>query len=129
MDNFYKGCPAKMADGRFLTDYRSTSSREQYNKMINGFSLASDDQFRMFMQDNGERIMDSEWNFYINKIACKPSCCVHRNPTRTTSGANFEELKMYDDIMLGKLKPLDKSYPTCRKMPDYRLTDTRGAEY
>jgi hypothetical protein len=118
-----------MADGRFLTDYRSANTREQYNKTINGYGLAGDNQFRMFLQQNGEQIMDSEWNFYIDQIACKPTCCVHTNPTRTTSGDNFEELKTYDAIRQNKLKPSDKAYPSCAKMADYRLTHTQNSAY
>jgi len=129
MDNFYKGCPAKMADGRFLTDYRSANAREQYNKTINGYGLAGDNQFRMFMQQNGEQIMDSEWDFYINQVACKPKCCVHTNPTRTTSGANFNELEVYDAVRQGKLKPTDKAYPICTKLADYRLTHSQKSAY
>lgn len=53
MDNIFKSCPPKMEDGRFLTDYRTDSARNQYIKSING--LVRDDDYRIFLQQNTEK--------------------------------------------------------------------------
>jgi len=121
MDNCYKECPAKMADARFLTDYRLASTREQYNKMINGYGFLGENEYRMFLQQNAVNIMDREWD-YMYGPSCKPTCCVHTNNTRTTSGDNFKELETYDAVQQNKLKPSEKGYPACARMDPYRLT-------
>ena len=127
MDNFYKGCPAKMADGRFLTDYRTANAREQYIKTINGFHR--DDDYRMFLQQSANQIMDKEWDFFRAEASCNTTCCVHKYPTRTTPGANFEELAIYNAVQSGKLKSTDKMYPSCTNLADYRMTDTPKSKY
>ena len=48
-------CPAKMDDGRYLQDFRSATRRDQYNKYING--IVRDDDYRLYLQQNGELIM------------------------------------------------------------------------
>lgn len=121
MDNFYKGCPAKMEDGRHLTDYRSANAREQYIKTMNGFYR--DDDYRIHLQENANKFMDTEWNFMSTQQACKPTCCVHRNPmTRTTTGANFNELALYNAVRSGKIGPSNSQYPSCDNLMDYRLS-------
>jgi hypothetical protein len=127
MDNFYKGCPAKMADGRFLTDYRTANAREQYIKTINGFYR--DDDYRMFLQGSADQIMDQEWKFFRTQISCNPTCCVHKYHTRTTPSANYEELAIYNAVQSGKLKSTDKIYPSCAELADYRMTNTSNSKY
>lgn len=127
MDNFYNGCPAKMEDGRFLTDYRTSNAREQYIKTINGF--VRDDEYRMFLQQNGEQILDREWDHLKTTNSCPTTCCVHKYPTRTTHGTSYEELKMYNAIKSGKIKKTDANYPHCPKLPDYRISHTNKTQY
>ena len=127
MDNFYKGCPAKMEDGRFLTDYRTSTTREQYIKTINGF--VRDDEYRMFLQQNGEQILDKEWQHLKEANSCPTTCCVHKYPTRMTHGTSYEELKMYNAVKSGQIKKTDSNYPHCTKMPDYRISHTNKTEY
>lgn len=127
MDNFYQSCPAKMCDGRFLTDYRSSNTREQYIKYVNG--IVRTDDYRSFLTDNTEKILDTEWTQMSNKNACKATTCVFELPTRAPLGASEKELKMYNNIQNGKITPKDANYPSCKPYPDYRLTATEGAEY
>lgn len=127
MDNFYKGCPAKMEDGRFLTDYRTSNTREQYIKSINGF--VRDDEYRMFLQQNGEQILDKEWTHLKDKNLCATKCCVHTSPTRSTHGTSYEELKKYNAVKTGRITESDSSYPVCEAMPDYRITHTNKTIY
>lgn len=126
MDNYYKECPAKMEDGRFFTDYRTSNTREQYVKTING--IVRDDEYRMFLQQNGEKIMDGEWD-YMRRNTCRPQRCVHTLPTRMTQGSAYRELMLYNDVETGRIKKTDPVYPKCANMSDYRVSHTNGVKY
>lgn len=118
MDNYWKGCPPRMDDGRFLQDFRSPSRREQYIKHING--IVRDDDQRMFYQQNAKQIMDREWDLLRNTQSCFTNCCIHNYPTRTSPGSNYEELQMYNAVRKNKLQKTNAKYPHCVKMEDYR---------
>jgi hypothetical protein len=118
-NNFFKGCPALMSDARFLTDYRTPTTREQYNKYING--IVRDDDYRMFLQQNGTKIMDDEWAKDKKNNSCFPNECIHMFPTRSTPGMMYDEMNLYNATRRGKLaKPL----PVCSTQPDYRASQT-----
>jgi hypothetical protein len=115
-DNYFKGCPAKMGDARFLTDYRSSTTRDQYNKHIN--HIVRDDDYRMFLQKNGANIMDKEWTYLRKNESCWPNECIHIFPTRSTPGMLFEEMNLYDNVR-------EKGCgPKCKPQPDYRVSQT-----
>ena len=127
MDNFYKNCPPRMDDARFLTDYRIANTREQNIKMINGF--VNDDEYRLFLQQNGEFIMDKEWTVIKGKNSCKTNCCIHTDPTRTNNGMLFKELKRYNTVRTGAITPNDPNYPVCPNYNDYRMSSTANSQY
>lgn len=127
MDNFYKDCPARMDDSRFLTDYRTANTREQNIKMINGF--VNDDEYRMFMQTNGETIMDRQWNSIKISNVCKTNCCIHSDPTRSNNGMIYNELKRYNAVRTGALDKTNSNYPICPTYDDYRMSNTEGSKY
>jgi hypothetical protein len=115
-DNYFKGCPAKMQDGRILADYRTATRREQYIKTINGFD--NDNDYRWFLQNNADAIMDNEWTFYRKNFSCYPQYCFHNTGTRTTSQSNIAEMTTYNNIKTGK--PV-KVQPICESYDDSRL--------
>lgn len=127
MDNYWKGCPPRMDDGRFLQDFRTADRREQYIKHING--IIRDDDQRMFYQQNAEQIMDREWEILRQTQSCFTNACIHNYPTRTSPGSNYEELQMYNAVRKNKIMKEDKNYPHCKRMSDYRLTHTQNANY
>lgn len=127
MDNYWKGCPPRMNDGRFLQDFRMPDRREQYIKHING--IVRDDDQRMFYQQNGEMIMDREWDILRKTQSCFTNACIHNYPTRTSPGSNYEELKVYNAVRKNELKKNNKLYPHCKKMPDYRASHTNTTQY
>lgn len=127
MDNIYKECPAKMEDARFLTDYRSSNTREQYIRSIN--ALTGTNEYRSFLQDNAEQIMDREWGQITDKNSCKATTCVATAPSRPVLGTNNAEMQLYNMIQSGKIKQSDAGYPTCKTYEDYRMTDTKGTKY
>lgn len=127
MDNFYPECPAKMDDARFLTDYRTSNTREQYIKSINGF--VNTDQYRTFLQENAEQIMDREWDQLTLHNSCKSTTCIYMAPLRAPLGSSNAEMQLYNLVQSGKIKQGDKNYPNCPKYNDYRMTDTKGSNY
>jgi|SRR5271154_4227825 hypothetical protein len=68
---YYKdGCPALMSDGRFITYYNSSNELTEAMRKLNGFRSAN--QFRTFMQVNGDLFMASEREFQVKKNTCAP---------------------------------------------------------
>lgn len=120
MDNFYHGCPPKMSDQRHLSDFRSSTRRNEYIKFIN--DIYRDDQYRLFLQSNGSEIMNKEWQFNKQFNSCWDNDCVHKYPTRTTNEQAAQELMLYNSIHNAStnvpLAPLRK----CGKFVDYRMT-------
>ena len=68
-DNKFFGCPPRMADGRHFTDYRPSCYINNLIKAENG--IQNSFQYRQFLSQNGEQLMD------INRShACEKNCCV-----------------------------------------------------
>ena len=127
MDNFYNECPAKMEDARFLTDYRSSNTREQFIKSING--IARTDDYRAFLNENAEKIIDAEWDHLSLANSCKATTCVHTSPLRPSLGTTNKELQLYNDVQTGRMTKENPNYPMCKPHADYRMTDTKSAKY
>lgn len=70
MDNrYYKyGCPPLMSDGRFLTSYVDSDVVNQYIRHVNKIKTSND--FRMFLQKNGDTIINRERAHLIKKNTC-----------------------------------------------------------
>jgi len=60
MDNrYYKyGCPALMQDKRFITNYLQRRTYDQIIKNINNIDSAQN--YRLFLQQNGDKILNNE---------------------------------------------------------------------
>ncbi len=60
MDNrYYKNsCPALMQDGRFITNFIPKRSFEQFIRNVNNINTSA--EYRQFLQNNGETIMNKE---------------------------------------------------------------------
>jgi hypothetical protein len=119
MDNFYSKCPARMDDARFLTNYKSSSSNNEYIKYMNG--IIRDDDYRLFLQLNADKIMDSEWMYLRRNNSCWNNACVHTYNTRLDPRFFVQERK--DADLLFKSKEIPKTM-NCPKYVDYRLTTT-----
>lgn len=70
MDNRYwsNGCPALMQDGRFITNYVRTNIIDQVLREMNSIKSSSD--YRLFLQKNGDTIMNNERNNLIKNNSC-----------------------------------------------------------
>ena len=71
MDNRYVkyGCPALMQDGRFITNYLPNRTIEQYIRAINNVDSAQD--YRLFLQQNGDVIMNREREYMLKQNTCQ----------------------------------------------------------
>ena len=64
------GCPALMSDGRFITYYNSSNELTETMRKMNGFR--SENQFRTFMQTNGDLFMNAERDYLMKNNTCSP---------------------------------------------------------
>jgi hypothetical protein len=119
MDNFYKSCPPMMSDGRFLTDYRTAVRREEYNKYTN--NIVRNDDYRLFLQNNANTIMNNEWENSKKKNFCWVNECVHNYPTRVYPPWFVEERLRYNTVF----SPNKTTYYKCQPKQDYRLTESK----
>jgi hypothetical protein len=67
-DNKYFQCPPRMADGRHFTDYRPNCHVNDMIKIDN--EISNSFQYRMFLQQNGDGLMDRN-----RQLACEKNCC------------------------------------------------------
>lgn len=119
-DNFFKGCPAMMSDGRLFTDYRTSVRANEYVKYIN--NIERDDDYRFFLQSNAEQIMDNQWDYARKNKSSWINECVHNYPTRMHPPWFVEEKKAANDL----LNPNRTTKYVCSKFDDYRATDTKS---
>lgn len=123
MDNFFKQCPPMMSDGRLFTDYRTPVRRNEYVKYIN--DIVRDDEYRMFLQDNAETILDNEWKFTRSTKSCWVNECVHNYPTRSYPAWFNEEKQVYNTLF----NPKRRVRYVCPPQNDYRMATTKGTKY
>lgn len=66
---YYKdNCPALMSDGRFITYHNSTNDLTDAIRRLN--NIDSSNKLREFLQNNAEKIMNSERNFINGQNRC-----------------------------------------------------------
>lgn len=121
MDNFFKTCPPLMSDGRHFTDYRTPTRRNEAIRYYN--EILRDDDYRYFLQTNGEQIMDNEWKYFSNKMCCRENPCVFNYPTRTIPQWMVRE-RIANDRILDPTRPRISYNATCENFCDYRMVTT-----
>lgn len=120
MDNFFQNCPPMMEDGfRQLTDYKTSTRRNEYIKYIN--DIWRDDQYRLFLQLNGQQIMDREWKYHKENNSCRVSECVHNYPTRVNNRLMWQERQIHDSQINPCTNEKLAKMRQCHKFQDYRL--------
>lgn len=124
MDNYYKNCPPKMDDGRFTTNYKSSSSYNEYVKYMNG--ITRDDDYRLFLQINADKLMDSEWLYFRKNDSCWNNACVHKYNLRMDPRDFVKEREQAN--MLFQKRELPESF-ACNKYADYRMCQTPMQDY
>lgn len=119
MDNYFQDCPPMMDDGRLFTDYRSSQVREEIFKYRN--RVISENEARTLRIENGENIIDSDWDMTRKTKSCFPRRqCFHKQPmTHVSSSYNNAELLAYNGVI---------SAPVCEiDCHDYKMTSTKGS--
>lgn len=92
MDNRYVmyGCPALMSDARFITNYLPNRTVEQYIRAINKVDSAQD--YRLFLQKNGDTIMNREREFMTKQNTCSVNGnCLSVNRDQYNTVINFDK--------------------------------------
>ena len=74
MDNRFwpLSCPAKMADGRHSTNYMNPRVFNQKIRSIN--ELGSSHEYRHFLQNNANKIMENERKYIDENFKCEVRC-------------------------------------------------------
>lgn len=67
-DNFWRGCPAKMSDGRLFTDHRPRGRVE--HDMQTALGIPPQNDFRLYLQMNGERLRSNGQRHLRNYAGC-----------------------------------------------------------
>lgn len=121
MDNrfFSYESPAKMQDGRFITNYLNNNFRDQSIRKLNNITSAH--EYRHFLQLNGQVIIDreKEYNELTNKGREKGRCVLlsqnelHYNPYG-------------EDVIANDLNTISKEYSEVSHLkvdykPEYTL--------
>ena len=68
-NNKYFDCPALMADGRIMTDYRQNGTLNDMIRLNNNVMSSYD--YRQFLQSNAQDIMNINENYIVEKNGCK----------------------------------------------------------
>ncbi len=124
MDNYWKNCPPKMDDGRFTTNYKTDTCINEYIKYVNG--ITRDDDYRLFLQLNATKMMDSEWIYFRQNDSCWNNACVHNYPLRMDP-RNFAKERQNANLLF-KTNQLPPDLQ-CQKFADYRMTETPLQKY
>lgn len=124
MDNFYKNCPPRMDDGRFTTNYKSSTSINEFIKYQNG--IVRDDDYRLFLQQNATKMMDSEWLYLRRHDSCWNNACVHKYPLRMDPRLFVQERENANELF--KKRELPDSFK-CELYSDYRISETPLQNY
>ena len=126
MDNFFQNCPPKMEDqGRHLSDFQSSTRRDEYIKYAN--DIYRDDQYRLFLQSNGKEILDREWAYNGKYNRCWVNDCIHHYPTRSLQRQYVQEREAYDTIFNLNNQTKMAPFRKCTKYNDFRLfTDSKN---
>jgi len=64
-------CPPLMSDGRFITYYNSSNDLTEAARKING--IRNPNEFRTFMQNNGDKFINAERNYFDKNNRCRPT--------------------------------------------------------
>tara|TARA_B110000285_G_scaffold235106_1_gene314885 strand:- start:963 stop:1352 length:390 start_codon:yes stop_codon:yes gene_type:complete len=93
-DNFNKDFPARMADGRFITDYSSSCQHNLfYQQGMNSW------QYRMFLTTNGIKIINDELAFDEEEFGCS-DCSKDFVPE-----VRFEQDCSNDNCLINEVNP------------------------
>ena len=124
MDNYYENCPAKMGIDYGLTNFRSPTVINEKIKYDN--NIVNNNDYRAFLQINGEKIMDSEWMNLKKTQSCWNNSCSHKYPLRMNPRDFVQERELTNMQFTRKDLP---NILQCEYSSDYRATKTPLQKY
>jgi len=108
-----------MSEGRFLANWKSATVNNEYLKYKNG--IIRDDDYRLFLQLNAEKLMDTEWLHLRKNDSCWNNACVHKYPLRMDP-RDFAQERLNTDLLFKKQELPDSLM--CEYFSDYRSSET-----
>jgi len=108
-----------MDDGRFTTNYKTASCYNEYIKYQNG--ITRDDDYRLFLQLNAEKMMDNDWLNLRKTDSCWNNACVHNYPLRMDPRDFTKEIQNANALFRSNVLPTDLK---CNLYADYRASET-----
>ena len=78
-NNKYTNCPPRMDDGRHFTDYRPNCHVNNLVRANN--AMLNSHQYRMFLQHNGQKLMNLNRTYSCQKNCCGPCMNPYNNGT------------------------------------------------
>lgn len=110
-DNYFRGCPPKMGGFREITEYQTSAIVD--NNLQKRFNLPRDDEYRFFLQNNGNRLMNIQYLYYKYNNSCFNNRCIYSNDTTGIDPIVFtRDMYIYNNM--------PKGIP-CQRYKDYRL--------
>jgi hypothetical protein len=91
-NNKYFDCPALMSDGRAFTDYRQSSQVDNMIQYSN--NIMSSYQYRQFLINNADKIMDVNTMYATNKLSCN-NCDTKTIPFNTVCDVTTQSSKCH----------------------------------
>lgn len=79
MDNKFNTCPAIMSDGRFLSDNRTPTARNEQIK--SSLKITRDDEYRTHLQKNATGIASNTWSSLKKNNTCSVGKSIHTYST------------------------------------------------
>ena len=77
-DNFFESCPPKSGPGfRELGHYTSNINMNQ--RLTYNNEISRDDEYRIFLQQNGLKLINNEWMHLKNNYSCWGNECIFNN--------------------------------------------------
>jgi len=95
MNNSYvnRDCPPLMSDGRLVTDYRPSCELHSSIRYQNG--LCDSNQFRQFMINNAERMMEINRQHWIKLRGCESCHFTHPDPNHNDTFWAYYRKQLY----------------------------------
>lgn len=95
MNNSYvnRDCPPLMSDGRLVTDYRPSCELHSSIRYQNG--LCDSNQFRQFMINNAERMMEINRQHWIKLRGCESCKFTHPDPNHNDTFWAYYRKQLY----------------------------------
>lgn len=115
----YKISTSMMSDaGRGITDYRSSNRTDGNIRYIK--NMYRDDEFRRYLQNNGNTLMNNEWKYIKDNNYHWPNSCIHdKFPTTPSLYEMARQHYVHDQVSL--YGPSKVPEAKCASSQDFRL--------